>query len=100
MARSGRITLPISCRAACVGVGTKEDQLIGVLCTKPKDYIQQLRAVYNYGHTVDLLSKVRVACVFAICCVQVCLCVAVAETLYRSNWRRAAASSACSRPCC
>lgn len=41
------------------GVGTKEDQLIAVLCTKPKDYIQQLRAVYNHSHTVDLLSKIQ-----------------------------------------
>lgn len=45
--------------AAFKGVGTKNDQLIQVMCTKSKDYIQQLRAVYNHGHTVDLLSKIQ-----------------------------------------
>lgn len=41
------------------GVGTKNDQLIQILCTKPKEYIQQLRAVYNHSHTMDLLSKIQ-----------------------------------------
>jgi annexin A7/11 len=45
--------------AAFKGAGTKEAQLIAVLCTKPKSYIQEVRNVYNHSHTVDLLSKIQ-----------------------------------------
>ncbi len=45
--------------AAFKGVGTKEDQLIAVMCSQTKERMQKLRIIYDQSHTMDLLSKIQ-----------------------------------------
>lgn len=44
---------------AMKGAGTKEKDLIAVLCQRSKEHLLQLKSVYNYQNKLDLLSKIQ-----------------------------------------
>jgi len=46
--------------AAMKGVGTKEKQLLAVICNRPSEYLQDLRAAYHAAHHLDLLTRIRI----------------------------------------
>lgn len=44
---------------AMKGVGTRERDLLAVICERPNAYLQDLRAAYKAAHKLDLLTRIR-----------------------------------------
>jgi len=45
---------------AMKGVGTRERDLVAVLCERPNAYLQDLRLAYKQEHKLDLLTRIRI----------------------------------------